>query len=110
MLENVRLKQYEPWYRDHMQCQRQKRIYMLNNNVPEDYWKWLNLLSLKWERLHSVKQSEFLLVNIMEEKGPTIGQWKIRSYGELAKLIMEFGKKPYQVEYYKMGPGPEWSQ
>lgn len=46
----------------------------------------------------------------MEEKGPTIGQWKIRSYGELAKLIMEFGKKPYQVEYYKMGPGPEWSQ
>ena len=31
----------------------------------------------------------------MEEKGPLIGYWKIRGLGELVKLIMEYGKKPY---------------
>lgn len=46
----------------------------------------------------------------MEDKGPVIGYWKIRGLVELAKLIMEFGKKPYQMEYYVQGPGPEWSR
>lgn len=31
----------------------------------------------------------------MEDQGPIIGYWKIRGRGEILKLIMEFGKKPY---------------
>lgn len=46
----------------------------------------------------------------MEDKGPIIGYWKIRGLVELAKLIMEYGKKPYQMEYYMQGPGPEFSR
>ena len=46
----------------------------------------------------------------MDEKGPTIGYWKIRGLAELAKLIMEYGRKPYQMDYYVQGPGPEFSR
>ncbi len=46
----------------------------------------------------------------MEDKGPILGYWHIRGLIELAKLIMEYAGKPYQMEYYKQGPGPEWSR
>ena len=52
----------------------------------------------------------YYLHSIMEDKGPILGYWKIRGLIELAKLIMEYGKKPYQMEYYKQGPAPEWSR
>ena len=34
--------------------------------------------------------------------------WKIRGLGELARLIMEFGGKPYKMEWYKRGPPPDY--
>ena len=44
----------------------------------------------------------------MESKGPIIGYWQIHGLGELAKLIMEFSGKPYQMQYFKNGPPPEF--
>lgn len=90
------------------------------NNVPADYWKWarfwfinppkLNFPSVLFISLSLLSERSLLsrvrrrirssrliykYYNLMEEKGPLIGYWKIRGLGELVKLIMEYGKKPY---------------
>ena len=50
-----------------------------------------------------------IIINIdrMEEGVPLIGYWKLRGLVELARLILEFGSKPYKMEWYKNGPPPE---